>query len=144
MCCSIKKNSSVASPEPLFTLHSILQPTRAYLDSKVNTLNGFFFFFHPERIRQHAMQTLNSSVRTSPLTVNFILSAFTWPTEQPSPFVSMTHGHIWEVCGYSTHTHMKKRHFKIQLQYAHTVYRSLMSTAHLASHPSVFRGGSDM
>lgn len=27
----------------LFTLHRILQSTRAYLDSKVNTLIGFFF-----------------------------------------------------------------------------------------------------
>lgn len=42
-----------------------------------------WIFFHPERIRQHSMQTFNSSVRARPLTVNFILSAFTWPIGLP-------------------------------------------------------------
>lgn len=69
--------------ELLFTLHRILQPTRAYLDNKVNTFIGFFPPL-PDRFRQHGMQTLNSSVRRRPLTVNFILSAFTWPIKQPT------------------------------------------------------------
>lgn len=44
----------------------------------------FFPPLHPERIRRHSIQTLNSSIRTSLLTVNFILSAFTWPIKPPT------------------------------------------------------------
>ncbi len=43
-CCIIGEKHLLSSPEPSFTLHRILKPTRAYLDSKVNTLIGFFFF----------------------------------------------------------------------------------------------------
>lgn len=96
-------------------MHRILQPTRAYLDSKVNTLIGFFF--HPERIRQHAMQTLNSSIRTSPLTVNFILSAFTWPIEQLTALQEGTHCLSWYMD--TSHKHVwssdKKDNYKYSL-----------------------------
>lgn len=128
-----KKKKTLAAKSCCLPCTGSPQSTRAYLDSKVNTLIGFFFSLHPERIRQHAMQTLNSSVTTSPLTVNFILSGCTWPIEQPT----------YRSAGMDTHVryvdalHKRTQCSLTQLHHAHI----LLIDGHS---PFLFHRGSDM
>lgn len=100
-----KKKRSFVS-ELLFTRERILQATRAYLDRKVSTLIGFFFL-HPERIRRHSIQTLNPSIRTSPLTVNFTLSAFTWPIKPQSALMTLGYVDLGKCASFAEKCPMK-------------------------------------